>query len=364
MLRIGSVQLQSHVLLAPVAGHCDLPFRLAARSCGGVGLAFTDLLCPHGVLKQNRQTRWLMATCDDDQPLGMQLYGCEPDLMCEAARWAVDRGAKVIDINMGCPVDKVTKTFAGSMMLCTPGHTVRLAERLVNEMATYAPHVPVTAKLRLGYHDGEPPEWTAPALAKQLVRVGIRCITIHGRTAAMRFKGTVNLDGIRAVINAVHEEGNGQVPGVGNGDIRTPFDAARMVAATGCDGVMIARAALGAPWLLRDTAHLLATGVLPAEYTLRQRLGCLQAHFGHLVNFRDERYAINRIKQKIGGYSPHLGPCKTLKQAIRLMTGAARFAEIIARFLDEAGERADEVPVSWSQRDAIFRATSPAAQRL
>lgn len=363
MLRIGSVQLQSHVLLAPVAGHCDLPFRLVARSCGGVGLAFTDLLCPHGVLKQNRQTRWLMATCDDDQPLGMQLYGCEPDLMCEAARWAVDRGAKIIDINMGCPVDKVTKTFAGSMMLCTPDHTARLAERLVNEMATYAPHVPVTAKLRLGYHDSEPPEWTAPTLAKQLVRAGIQCITIHGRTAAMRFKGAVNLEGIGAVVEAVHEELPG-VPVIGNGDIRTPFDAVRMVAATGCDGVMIARAALGAPWLLRDTAHLLAHGEPPSELTLRQRLACLQQHFEHLVRYRDERYAINRIKQKIGGYSPHLGPCKALKQAIMTMTGGSQFAGILSRFLDEAGDGADAVPVSWSQRDAIFRATSPAAQRL
>lgn len=341
-----------------------MPFRLVARSCGGVGLAFTDLLCPHGVLKQNRQTRWLMATCAEDQPLGMQLYGNLPGVMCEAARWAVDRGAKVIDINMGCPVDKVTKTFAGSMMLCTPEHTARLAERLVNEMATYAPHVPVTAKLRLGYHDSEPPEWTAPALARQLVRAGIRCITIHGRTAAMRFKGTVNLDGIRAVIDAVHEEGGGKVPGVGNGDIRTPFDAVRMVAATGCDGVMIARAALGAPWLLRDTAHLLAHGEPPPELTLRQRLACLQSHFDHLLTFRGERYAINRIKQKIGGYSPHLGPCKTLKQAIMAMTGGSQFASIITRFLDEAGERAEAVPVTWLERDAIFRATSPAARRL
>ncbi len=348
MLRIGPLQLDSNVMLAPVAGHCDLPFRLVVRACGFDGLAFTDLLCPHGVLKQNRQTRYLMATCDADRPLGMQLYGREPELMCDAARWAVDRGASTIDVNMGCPVDKVTKTFAGSMMLCIPDETVAMFERLVGAVGD---RVPVTAKLRLGY---ERDELTAPRLAARLVRAGARCITIHGRTAALRFKGTVDLDGIGRVVEAVHEAGGGDVPCIGNGDVRTPFDAQRMIDATGCDGVMIARAALGAPWLLGDTAHYLEHGELPAELTLRRRVECVRQHFAHLLTYRERRYAINRIKQKIGIYSKHLGPCKPLKAAIAAMSEPSEMNDIVDGFIDAAGDAADRVPVTWAQRDAIF----------
>jgi nifR3 family TIM-barrel protein len=344
MLRIGPVQLASNVLLAPIAGHCDLPFRLVARSCGGVGLAFTDLLCPHGVLKQNEKTQWLMATRGDDRPLGMQLYGQDPDLMAEAARWAVDAGATTLDINMGCPVDKVTKTFAGSMMLCTPDHTVGVAERLVK---TVGQRVPVTAKLRLGYNHGE---LVAPALARRLINVGIQCITIHGRTAAMRFKGKVNLDGITAVVQAVHEAGGGKIPCIGNGDIQTPFDARRMIDYTGCDGVMIARAALGAPWIFRDTDHYLRTGELPAELTLRQRVEVVRLHFRLLREHKEERYTVNRLKQKISGYGKLLGPCKRMRLEMQAMTTDAQFEAILDRFLDESGAFADQVPVTWQQR--------------
>ncbi|NBC11011.1 MAG: tRNA dihydrouridine synthase DusB [Planctomycetes bacterium] len=359
MLRIGKVQLDSRVLLAPVAGHCDLPFRLTVRECGPwPGLAFTDLLCPHGVLRQNRQTRRLMATTDADRPLGMQLYGRDPALMGEAARWAIDSGAQTLDLNMGCPVDKVTKTFAGSMMLCIPDQAVELAERLVRTVAAHASgRVPVTAKLRLGYHDGEQ---TAPELARRLVQAGVRCITIHGRTAALRFKGAVDLAGIARVAEAVHDAEAG-VPCIGNGDIRTPFDAARMIQATGCDGVMIARAALQAPWLVRDTHHYLEHGQLPAELTLRQRLAVVVGHFEHMLAHRQARWAMHRLKQKIGPYSRHLGPCKPMRAAIMAMRDPAELAGIVARFLSESGPAADAVPVTWADRAAIGAAPLPSA---
>lgn len=346
MLRIGQVQLETNLLLAPIAGHCDLAFRLAARSCGGVGLAFTDLLCPHGILKQNSQTQWLMATCDEDRPLGMQLYGSDPQLMAEAARWAVGQGATTLDINMGCPVDKVTKTWAGSMMLCTPDNTVRVAEAIVGAVGG---RVPVTAKTRLGYHHGER---TGTSLAMQLVRSGIACITIHGRTAEQRFKGTADLQGIAQVVRAVHEAGGGRVPCIGNGDVRTPFDAQRMIQATGCDGVMVARAALGAPWIFRDTHTLLTTGHISGELSLRQRLGVVKLHYHHMRRLKPARWAVNRIRQCISGYGTHLGPCKPLKSAVQAMTehDGDRFDEIVERFLESVGSAADEVPVTWHKR--------------
>src|SRR5580765_965369 len=129
-MNIGSLNLASNLLLAPIAGYCDVSFRLVARSCGGVGLACTDLLCPEGVLRENKRSLELAATCEADSPLSMQLYGGDVDRLCEAARWAEDRGAHVIDINMGCPVDKVTKRDGGSKLLCNPDNTLRMVEQI------------------------------------------------------------------------------------------------------------------------------------------------------------------------------------------------------------------------------------------
>ncbi len=351
MLRIGPITLPSPVLLAPIAGHCDLAYRLVVRRCGGVGMAYTDLLCPHGILKQNRQTQWLMATCDADRPLGMQLYGQDPDLMAEAARWAVGHGADLVDINMGCPVDKVTKTFAGSMMLCTPDHTLAVAERLVQTV-----DVPVTAKLRLGYHRDE---LTAPDLARRLIGVGVQAITIHGRTAEQRFKGQADLAGIRRVVEAVHDAGKGRVPCIGNGDVKTPFDAVRMIEQTGCDGVMIARAALGAPWIFQDTADLIQTGHMDRQPTLAQRLACVRHHFQNMASLREPRWAVNRFRQVFGGYAKHLGPCKTLKAAIQKIQSPDQVEPLIDRFLTDAGGLADQIPLTWDQRAAQLDTSGP-----
>src|ERR1043165_9192497 len=149
-LTIGSVRLATNLLLAPIAGYCDVAFRLVARSCGGVGLACTDLLCPEGVLRENKRSMELAATCPEDSPLCMQLYGGDVDKLFEAAMWAEDRGAHVIDINMGCPVDKITKRDGGSKLLCDPDRTLRMVDRI---RAALRPTTPLTAKLRLGWDD-------------------------------------------------------------------------------------------------------------------------------------------------------------------------------------------------------------------
>src|ERR1700733_83444 len=188
MLKIGALQLQSNLLLAPIAGHCDLSFRLIARSFGGVGLACTDLLCPEGVLRENYRSMILAMTCAEDSPLCMQLYGANVDRLCEAARWAEDRGAHVIDINMGCPVDKVTKRDGGSKLLCDPDNTLRMVEKILKAIR----RVPLTCKLRLGWDDSC---IVAPQLAARLEEVGVAVVTIHGRTHEMHFSGQARLDG-------------------------------------------------------------------------------------------------------------------------------------------------------------------------
>src|SRR5947209_5560243 len=146
-LHIGLVRLETNLLLAPIAGYCDLSFRLVTRSCGGVGLACTDLLCPEGVLRENRRSMESAPTTAADSPLAMQLYGGDADRLCEAARWAEDHGADVVDINMGCPVDKITKKDGGSKLLCDPDRTLRMVDRIKSSLR----RVPLTAKLRLGW---------------------------------------------------------------------------------------------------------------------------------------------------------------------------------------------------------------------
>src|SRR2546423_15550653 len=148
-LTIGTLRLATNLLLAPIAGYCDLASRIVARSQGSVGMACTDLLCPEGVLRENKRSLELAATCPEDSPLCMQLYGGNTDRLCEAAMWAEDRGAHVIDINMGCPVDKVTKRDGGSKLLCNPDQTLRMVDRIKASLR----HVPLTAKLRLRWDD-------------------------------------------------------------------------------------------------------------------------------------------------------------------------------------------------------------------
>src|SRR3954447_19849571 len=240
-LTIGTLRLATNLLLAPIAGYCDLAFRLVCRTQGSVGMACTDLLCPEGVLRENKRSMELAATCPEDSPLCMQLYGGAVSRLGEAARWAEDRGAHVIDINMGCPVDKITKRDGGSKLLCDPDRTLRMVDRVRATLRRGA----LTAPLRLGWDDSC---IVAPYLAARLEEAGVAMVTIHGRTTAMRFSGEARLDGIAEVVAAAK-----RIPVIGNGDVRTPQDAKRMIDATGCAGVMIGRGALSAPWIFRDT---------------------------------------------------------------------------------------------------------------
>src|SRR6476659_7628415 len=181
MFRIGDVQLTSNLLLCPIAGYCDLPFRLTIRPLGGLALASSDLVKPRGLMRQTRKSMELVETDPADQPLCIQLYGHEPDEMANAAQWCEENGAVVIDINMGCPVDKVCKTNGGSALLRNPHNAVAIAEKVVR-----AVRAPVTVKMRLGWDDDN---IVAPLLAPAFEDVGVAALTIHGRTASQKFSG-------------------------------------------------------------------------------------------------------------------------------------------------------------------------------
>jgi nifR3 family TIM-barrel protein len=321
-LKIGNLELAGNLLLAPLSGYCDLAFRLVARSCGGVGLACTDLLCPEGVIRENVRSMQLAATCAEDSPLCMQLYGGNVDLLCEAARWAEDHGAHVVDINMGCPVDRITQRDGGSKLLCDPDNTLRMVERIIKVLR----RAPLTAKLRLGWDDGH---IVAPYLARRLEEAGVVMVTVHGRTTEMQFSGNVRLEGIGEVVAAVK-----RIPVVGNGDVRSPQDAKRMMEATGCAGVMIGRYALSTPWIFRDTWSYLTTGVIPAEPTLEEKCQFMRDHFYNLLRHRDERTAVLEFRKRVSWYAKQLHPCRILRDPMRHIRTPGEFEKVIERFLE------------------------------
>lgn len=349
MLQIGDVHIPSHALLAPIAGYTDRAFRLMVRAAGHDGLAYTELIHPRGIENQCKQALDIEADDPRDHPLAIQLYGNDVEWFRKAAHWAEQKGAKVIDINMGCPIDKVTKTNGGSMLLCDPDRTTRMAEAIVKSV-----RVPVTAKLRLGW------DWdhiTAPQLARQLESVGIALITIHGRTTGMRFKGRVNLDGIAEVVSAVTS-----IPVIGNGDITTVDDAVRMIDYTKCDGVMVARGSIKHPWLLRDIGHYLTHGERPAEHTVAEKCRLIRLHFDGMRQYRRESEAITVMRGRIAGYSKSMGHIKPIKERIRLMKCVDEFYEA----MDELESRLDphwtRVPkhvfLTGDQRDYLAQAAA------
>ena len=208
-MRLGSLALESNLLLSPLAGYTNLPFRLTVRELGGVGLCTTDLVNARSLLEQREKALKLTETRPADSPLAVQLFGSVPAEMREAALLAEARGAAAVDINMGCPVKKVCKVGGGSAMMTELDKTAALVRGMVQ-----AVKIPVTAKMRLGWDEEN---LTAPELARALEDAGVAAIFVHGRTREQGFGGTVNLAGIRAVVAAVKT-----IPVIGNGDIVTP----------------------------------------------------------------------------------------------------------------------------------------------
>ncbi|MEX2218750.1 MAG: tRNA-dihydrouridine synthase family protein [Phycisphaerales bacterium] len=328
-LQIGPVRLATNLLLAPIAGYCDLAFRMICREQGGVGLACTDLLSPQGLLRGTATSLDLAKTSEFDRPVGMQLYGPDPSIMAEGARWAVEHGASVVDINMGCPVDKVTKKDGGSKLLCDLDRAVAVAGAVVKAAAAASGgRVPVTTKMRLGWSSAD----VAPELAVRLADVGVSAVTVHGRTTEMKFSGEVRLEGIAAVVERV----GGRIPVIGNGDVREAADAVRMMRATGCDGVMIGRGALSTPWIFRDAWALQVSEGAPTaqsggrwhgvrEPSDAEKIAIVRRFFELMLEQRDERYAMYQVRRRISWFGKRLngGACKPLKERIREAADAA-----------------------------------------
>ncbi|MCH8829876.1 MAG: tRNA-dihydrouridine synthase family protein, partial [Planctomycetes bacterium] len=234
----GPLRLATRYLLSPLAGYTNLSFRRIVREVGGVGLATTDLVNARGLLAGHSKTLRLIETCPEDRPFAVQIFGADADTLCEAAQLLEARNVDSVDINMGCPVDRITRNGSGASMMCRADQTVQLVRKVVESV-----RIPVTVKVRLGWDERR---ITAPKFAREFEAVGVAAVAVHGRTREQGFRGTVSLEGIRRVVEAVEH-----IPIIGNGDVRCVADAARMFAETGCHASSVARGALANPWIFR-----------------------------------------------------------------------------------------------------------------
>ena len=270
-LVIGGLTFDTPLLVAPMAGYSDLAFRMSVRPLGGVGLAYTEMLSPASLLQgKGKRKNILLATCEEDRPLGYQIYGAHASTLCDAARLLAEKGVKLIDINMGCPQRKISGNGAGAGLLRDPEEAVRIAASVVKSVS-----VPVTVKLRLGW---DLDRLVAHEMVPGLEEAGVAAITIHGRTRGQGYTGKADLDEIRKVVRAAR-----RVPVIGNGDITSPEAARRMFETTGCAGLMIGRGMLANPWLVRDI-WLDLQGLPPAPVPTRaDRLEYMRAHFERML---------------------------------------------------------------------------------
>jgi nifR3 family TIM-barrel protein len=262
---INNIKIGSPLTLAPMAGHTNRAFRTLCREMGDCGLVCTELISSHLVQGRSERSRKMFDWSDDEHPFAVQLFGSDPSIMAEAARIVEDAGADIIDINMGCWVPKVAKQGAGAALL----RDVCTATRVVAEVV-HTVSIPVTVKVRSGW-DAE--HLTAVEFARAAESVGVKAIAVHARTATQGFSGSPNWDIIRQVKEAVKD-----IPVIGNGDVTSAADVARMLAQTNCDGVMLGRAALGSPWVFRYIAHELHTGEALPTPTLPERAAIALRH--------------------------------------------------------------------------------------
>jgi len=335
-LTIGETTLHSRFTLAPLAGYTNYPFRRSVREIGGVGLCTTDLVNARSILENSKKSLELLVTGEDDAPLSVQIFGGVPGEMAGAAQWLEAHGYKMIDINMGCPVRKVVRVGGGSAMMCdTSGGTVKLVQSVVD-----AVKIPVTVKMRLGWDDSQ---LTAPYFAAAFEQIGVRAVTIHGRTREQGFTGGINPSGIRAVVEAVE-----RIPVFGNGDVRSIADAARLIDETGCDGVAIGRGALSNPWCFRQLDDWVRTGTPGLRAGYHQRLAFMRAHLVRLIEWRGglERLGCSQFRKVASWYTKALRLPKPVQHRFNLLNSLAEFDELIAPY------REFGAPTGWSEWDA------------
>lgn len=288
MLKIGDVVMSNPVVLAPMAGVCNSAFRLTVKEFGA-GLVCAEMVSDKGIVLKNKKTMNMLYIDERENPLSLQIFGGEKKTLVEAAQF-VDKNtnADIIDINMGCPVPKITKCDAGAKWLLDPNKIYEMVSAV-----TDAVDKPVTVKMRTGWDDDH---IFAVENALAVERAGGQAVSVHGRTRYQKYEGKADWDIIRQVKEAV------KISVIGNGDVETPRDAERMLQETGVDGVMIGRAALGNPWMIYQTVRYLETGELIGEPSVREKMDVCILHMDRLIALKNESVAVREMRNHAAWY--------------------------------------------------------------
>ncbi len=325
-LQLGSVSLPGRFWLAPLAGYTNLAFRTAIREQGGLGHATTDLVNAKALLRTCRKTMDLIHTSPQDRPFAVQLYGHIIEDMVAAAKWLQDYGVSSVDINMGCPVRKVTRSGGGSALLCEGSNAVPLVENIVKSVK-----IPVTVKMRLGW---DKDNLSGPWFAREFEKVGVAGITIHGRTREQGFSGNVDLEGIRSVVEAVEK-----IPIIGNGDVKGISDAKKMFEFTGCAGIAIGRGALLNPWIFKQLTNWELTGEPSPHAGWMERLNFMRRHFRLLVEHKGERFSCLAFRKVANWYCRVLKPGHQIQQQLMMLESPIHFEELANQVEEQVSSR-------------------------